>query len=334
MFSIPEGKKLAEIPYFRDGAIIKVSSKNPQLKKKESHGIGVSDMQYLCPKLDRAIFPRSAITLRAGSASIAWQLENKPRRETENRNQNNRKGSQSVTMGPEENAWIAQSLRTKVRRRWWNACVNMVQMPNASIAWTKSSFPRPLTFLSTSICKIGNLNARESIPLRSSAVTVLPLLKFVMKLTRLANTMSPTPRPCATSAFLKALSSKDNSTGMWTTLSSWMWINFLNLLSSGSRRSIWLSKELGSCMVITPRIPIIRTVSVSSSRPSMNRNRKELTTLLRSWRPKPSCKRLTSWLRQGLAWRKSDGSTLKATTMSSWVKTKWEWPPDSKKFTK
>lgn len=45
MFSIPEGKKLHEIPYFRDGAIIKVSTKNPQLNKKQSVGIGVSEMQ-------------------------------------------------------------------------------------------------------------------------------------------------------------------------------------------------------------------------------------------------------------------------------------------------
>lgn len=45
MFSLPDGKKVHEIPYLKDGAIIKVSSKNPQLVKKESHGIGVSDMQ-------------------------------------------------------------------------------------------------------------------------------------------------------------------------------------------------------------------------------------------------------------------------------------------------
>lgn len=45
MLIIPEGKKLYEVPYFKDGAVIKVNSKNPQLKKKESHGIEVSQVQ-------------------------------------------------------------------------------------------------------------------------------------------------------------------------------------------------------------------------------------------------------------------------------------------------
>lgn len=62
MLTIPEGKKLYQVPYFKDGAIIKVSSKNPQLKKKESHGIGVSEMQYFLPKSEQAtLLPNATI---------------------------------------------------------------------------------------------------------------------------------------------------------------------------------------------------------------------------------------------------------------------------------
>lgn len=49
MLSVPEGKKLFDIPYFKDGAIIKVSSRNP--KKPVTHGVGVDEMQYLIPYL-------------------------------------------------------------------------------------------------------------------------------------------------------------------------------------------------------------------------------------------------------------------------------------------
>lgn len=44
MLSVPEGKKIYDVPYFKDGAIVKVSSRNP--KKPEAHqGMGVSQLQ-------------------------------------------------------------------------------------------------------------------------------------------------------------------------------------------------------------------------------------------------------------------------------------------------
>lgn len=45
MLSVPEGKKLFDIPYFKDGAIIKVSSRNPK-KPPVAHGVGVNEIQY------------------------------------------------------------------------------------------------------------------------------------------------------------------------------------------------------------------------------------------------------------------------------------------------
>lgn len=32
--SVPESQKIHQIPYFQDGAIVKVSSRNPEMKKK------------------------------------------------------------------------------------------------------------------------------------------------------------------------------------------------------------------------------------------------------------------------------------------------------------
>jgi hypothetical protein len=44
--SIPEGKKLHEIPYFINGAVVRAKNKNPpESKMKQSRGLEVSQMQ-------------------------------------------------------------------------------------------------------------------------------------------------------------------------------------------------------------------------------------------------------------------------------------------------
>lgn len=40
--SVFDKKKIYDIPYFKDGAIVKVESKAPKLNKRESHGVGVA----------------------------------------------------------------------------------------------------------------------------------------------------------------------------------------------------------------------------------------------------------------------------------------------------
>jgi hypothetical protein len=55
-----------------------VSTKNPQLKKKESHGIEVSQMQYFISNSGHPSLLLSVITLLVGSASTVWVQVNKP----------------------------------------------------------------------------------------------------------------------------------------------------------------------------------------------------------------------------------------------------------------
>lgn len=63
MLAVPEGKKLYDVPYFKDGAIIKVSSRNP--KKPEAQKGMSSMMPYLQFNLDLASPIQNAITLLA-----------------------------------------------------------------------------------------------------------------------------------------------------------------------------------------------------------------------------------------------------------------------------
>lgn len=42
---VSDGKKIWEIPYFKDGAILKVDTRNPK-KPDNHHGMSVPEMQY------------------------------------------------------------------------------------------------------------------------------------------------------------------------------------------------------------------------------------------------------------------------------------------------
>ena len=65
--SVSEGNKLGDIPYFVDGAVLNVASKNP--KKEPLHsGIKASDIEYLSLYEGIATSLRSAITRREANA--------------------------------------------------------------------------------------------------------------------------------------------------------------------------------------------------------------------------------------------------------------------------
>jgi len=67
LITISESTKIREVPYFADGAILKVSSKNP---KKESHvGIKTSDIEYNNSYLGVFQETRNVIILLEESAS-------------------------------------------------------------------------------------------------------------------------------------------------------------------------------------------------------------------------------------------------------------------------
>lgn len=89
-----------------------MSSKNPQLKKKESHGIGVSEMQYFLPKSEQAtLLPNATIPPEENAWTVS-QPANKPSKVPKGKIRvKNRNQSPGAITDRKENALTAQSLR-------------------------------------------------------------------------------------------------------------------------------------------------------------------------------------------------------------------------------
>lgn len=89
-----------------------MSTKNPQLKKKESHGIEVSQMQYFTSNLDQPSLIQSVITLPVASASTVWVQVNKPNKVPKEKNKvKTPYQSQSAIMVLKVNVLIAWLLK-------------------------------------------------------------------------------------------------------------------------------------------------------------------------------------------------------------------------------